>query len=283
MLKKYEEKKEKYRSASTYYRKCKELVANFIKYELDGRIDRLRTFCFDELKWGSKYCNPEEDTAWRFDCDNTALAQAIYVVLWGHIYDVEEGDIGSWSSNEKFTHNYRGDTINSFNSLFGEIPYMHRAKIHHLDEDIELWEQILGFSWIYHTIGNFILLPNKSNLNCERGKKGDYFDLFLLDIHKYKNDVNYADGVDAIKENGFLLGDFEELKSVFYLEPFYDNNRPKNLYNMSRKERRIQILNKNEGQYLKLVHEYLKTSKEIIINRSNQMIDELKSALHIGD
>jgi hypothetical protein len=273
--------KKAYRSNSKYYKRCKKLVINFVEYELGGRIDSLKTFCFDDLKWGSKYCYPEGDNSWEFDCDNTALAQAIYVVLWGHIYDIKEGDIGSWSSDEKKSHDYRGDTINSFNSLFGELPYMHRAKNHHLDEDVYLWKEILAFSWMYHTIGNFILLPNKSNLNCERGRKGDYFDLFLMDINEYQKDINYQFGVEAIKDNKFLLDTkLENLKADFYLELFFKDNQPSNLYDMPRNDRRIQTLNKNEERYKDLVRKYLITSEKIIVDRSNKIIDELRSALN---
>lgn len=132
--------KERYRSSSSYFAKSKELLNVFIEYQLGGRIETLKTFCLDDLNWGSKFCNPEEETIWSFDCDNTALIRAIYVVLWGHVFNIKEGDIGAWSSDTKKSHPYRGDTVNSFNSLFGEQPYLHRAKNHGLDCDIRRWK-----------------------------------------------------------------------------------------------------------------------------------------------
>jgi hypothetical protein len=267
-----------YRSTSSYYEKSRDLIKTFVEYELGGRIDALQTFCFDELRWGSKFCNPE-DEEWSFDCDNTALIRAIYVVLWGHVFNIKEGDIGAWNKNE--THLYRGDTINSFNSLFGEQPYLHRAKNHNLDFDMGTWKNVTAFMWQYHTIGNFILLPNKGNLNCERGRKGDYFDLLLLDIANYKKDLGYAKGVAAIKENPYLIEtDFGTLKDTFFLDPYFDkNNNPKNLYDLSREERRVQTLNKNEKKYLKMVDDYLKKSEEIIQFRAQKMIEELKRVI----
>ena len=282
--------KELYRSKSSYFAKSKELLSAFIEYELGGKIETLKTFCLDELRWGSKFCNPEEEQIWSFDCDNTALVRALYVVLWGHIFEIKEGDIGSWSKESNRSHPYRGDTMNSFNSLFGEQPYLHRAKNHGLDQSVIRWKNVMSFTWQYHTIGNFILLPNGGNLNCERGRKGDYFDLLLLDIADYKkNQELYAnrpdlyDGVHAImeKDNSYLLETpFEKLKEIFYLDPYFDdNNMPLNLYGLTRSERGVRYLNAHEKLYIDLVDKYLETSEKIIEFRSQKMVDELKDIL----
>ncbi len=274
-------KKGIYRSSSSYFTKSKELLNTFIDYQLGGRIEALKTFCFDDLKWGSKFCKPEEEPIWSFDCDNTALIRAIYVVLWGHVFDIKEGDIGSWSSDIKKSHPYRGDTVNSFNSLFGEQPYLHRAKNHDLDCDIRRWKNVLSFAWQYHTIGNFILLPNEGNLNCERGRKGDYFDLLLMDIAEYKKDIDFKHGVSAITENPYLLKiSFEELKDIFFLDPYFDNdNNPINLYGLTREERGVRLLNQREKIYLELVDKYVEKSEEIIAYRGQKMVEELKKVL----
>lgn len=56
----------------------KEIVSSFVQEELSGDIVQLKNYCFADLKktpWGK--CNSG------FDCDNTLLANAIYVLLWG--------------------------------------------------------------------------------------------------------------------------------------------------------------------------------------------------------
>ena len=50
------------------------------------------------------------------DPDMYYITQAIYIVVWGHIFDLTFDKMGSWG---KIKHPFRGDTMNSFNSVFG--------------------------------------------------------------------------------------------------------------------------------------------------------------------
>ena len=87
----------------------KEIVSGFVKKWLSDDLDRLRDFCFAELK-GTDYgiCPGKSG----FDCDNTLLANAIYVLLWGGDGNVfPELTLDKLGSGEDFP--FRGDTKRS--------------------------------------------------------------------------------------------------------------------------------------------------------------------------
>lgn len=137
-----------------YFRESIELVKEFADYRLGGKLNRLKTFCFDELKGDLKFSYPKGENIanWKVDCDKTGLAQAIFCIVWGHIFNVKNGEIGSCDSKIQKAP-FRGDTINSFNSLLrnsdSEI-LAFRARFYDLDDDIECWKRI------HISVGNII-------------------------------------------------------------------------------------------------------------------------------
>jgi hypothetical protein len=272
-------REEKYRETS-YYLENLYVLKTFIEVVLDGEIDRLMTYCFDDLKEVKGFSTPNNVET--FDCDNLKISNAIYCVLWGHIFDVQEGDIGSWSSGKSF----RGDTLNSFNTLFGDDRFGQvgfRAKNRKLDTDFYLWKNVMAFQREYHTIGNFILLPNKGNVNCNRSDKfvGDYFDLFLMDLQKFKNreELGYKNLKKCLNKNDFYKREdmFSLLRTEFFLEDYFDESgNPRNLFGADREERKFRFFEKNQEEYRKFVCRYLEISEEIIRKRSLKIINKLK-------
>lgn len=294
--------KEEYRKTQ-YYKESIRLINDFVNEFLEGNINRLKTFCFDSLEGNEKYGKPSMIKGrWNFDCDDTGLARAIYCVVWGYVFNLKSNEIGPWNSNRI---PYRGDTMNSFNTLFGNDKnggFAYRAKFYGLDEDIKIWKNIMGFKYQYHTIGNFILIANKGNVNVLRGnffRFKDYFDLFLLEIKEYKktSHLKYEKGVKgALKQNSFYTQySMKEMKEIFYLDDYFDNENPKEFIGISKKDR-LKItaskearINKktnkqksnyfSEHEYKQLANEYITKSEEVIANRADKIIEVLKEEL----
>ena len=151
------------------YKKARKILNGFVDEELDGDIDAMRTFWFDNL---TKFIGNIGDP------DMYLIVQAIYIILWGDIYDLTFEKMGAWDL--KGTYAFRGDTINSFGSLFGkeskENEFGYRAKFFGADKDIILWNKIKEFSRLYHQIGNFIVIPNRSSVQYGiNGARGCYY------------------------------------------------------------------------------------------------------------
>ena len=166
-----------------------------------------------------------------FDCDDVELARAVYREVWG----LEAPE-------------FRGDTINSFRTMFG------RERITHEVVDVswayigsaadrrfglppDLLDRIRLFWVNYHTIGNFLPLPNKKvngkTLNTYRaGIWKDYFPSFLRAVKTYlENDSLSAEKlpegfVRLMEANAFFWknyrGKFSKYVRDFFLEGYLD-------------------------------------------------------------
>ena len=262
MIEIYEEKKERYRNTKDY-KISLQLIKGFIDEVLQGDIEKLKDFDFGELEksaYKEKYCGNIPDP------DMYVITQAIYIVLWGHIWDLNFSNLGSWGKSSKFP--YRGDTMNSYNSYFGKFAY--RAKFFDADKDEELWKRIHKFHKSYHKVGNFIVIPNRATdsqiggINGARGgiesyRNGmrDYFDWFLITIYNYQqrkrgtveniiNDFDIAfNDISRNKFEGYLdLNheyldvDIAEWQELFYLDDYFKEGKPQPLFKTPAKNRR---------------------------------------------
>lgn len=281
------------------YQKAIKILNDFVEEKLAGDIDAMRTICFDDL---TKFTGNIGDP------DMYLIVQAIYIILWGNIYDLSFEKMGAWDL--KGTYAFRGDTINSFGSLFGkeskENEFGYRAKFFGADKDIILWNKIKEFSRLYHQIGNFIVIPNRSSVQYGiNGARGcyyntdycegmrDYFDWFLIAVEKYQNKVKNGDIKMNIFEmqlqqnpeyNPFFL-EISQWKEIFFLKHYFENDKPKLLFNTPL-ERRLLITAEHENrkdekyyqdqEYLELMNDYLDKSKEVIVYRTNKIVDILK-------
>lgn len=286
------------------YKKALELLDEFVSDVLEGNIDALRTFCFDDL-------NLRKFVGHTYDPDMYLIVQAIYIILWGDIYDLTFNNMGSW--DRKGTYAFRGDTMNSFGSLFGkendETAFAYRAKFFAADRDPAIWNMILEFRKMYHWIGNFIVIPNRGSVvNGINGARAcyynrgycegmrDYFDWFLLAVDNYQSKVKSGN----IKLNMFEMQlqqnpeynpfffDISECEERFFLKHYFENGKPKMLFE-TLLERRLLITavpenRKNEKyyqdeEYLRIMEDYLIKSKEVIVYRTNKIVDFLKEKL----
>lgn len=149
-------------------------IKDFISDCLDGDINKLVTFDIKQLKGNKKYGSPAGRS---FDPDNTIIARAIVDVVFGDVWP---------DLNEEFLQNmdYRGDTINTFNTMFGPLQEDGGFQgLNKFDVDSETKKRVEKFYSLYTTIGNIVVLPNRPygryTLNTFRGtysKWRDYFD-----------------------------------------------------------------------------------------------------------
>ena len=284
------------------YTKSVQLLREFVDEVLEGNIDVLRTFCLKDL---SKYIGDINDP------DMYLIVQAIYIILWGDIYDLTFDKMGSW--DWRGTYAFRGDTINSFGSIFGkegkDRQFAFRAKYFGADKVPELWNKIEEFYQMYHYIGNFIVLPNRGSVQngingaragyydtdyCEGMR--DYFDWFLVAVAKYQEKVKRGD-IQLNKfemqlqrnpeYNPFFL-DISEWEKRFFLEDYYENGIPKLLFKtpIERRLLKTTVAEERQGEefyedeeYLSLMEDFLDKSKRVIVHRTNKMVDCLKEKI----
>ena len=123
-----------------------QLIREFIDEKLDGDIQKFHEYDLSWLENDEKYGGR--------DPDDTIIANAIYKVLWEEKIDEYENlaDIV-----------YRGDTINSFRTLMGDLTpdQQNFTGIAKHTNNPEIIDMAKKFYHKYHTIGNMIILPNK--------------------------------------------------------------------------------------------------------------------------
>jgi hypothetical protein len=261
----------------------KELIIRFLnsKY-LNGDISKLSHFSFSKLENDSIFGSPGRT----FDQDDTNLARAIMYTIWFQkLPDLSLSQIGPGKK-------YRGDTINTYNTLFGK--YDQHKKYSNDHHFIEL---VSKFKEIYVTIGNFMLMPNNSakdpynlkSINCYRGISSgwyDYFDKFLYELDKCldPNPYNHDKRLNfLIKENLFY---FKQIDTIFefcrinYLDSYIHNKRVTLLFNPYLYHWKYKSISRDAiSTYMNFSYNYINQVIEIINKRSVIMINVLKQAL----
>lgn len=280
---------------TAYYKQSLNGIRKFVDEVLHGDVNKLQEFDFEEM--GNKEYIGEEN-----DPDMYRIVKAFYTVFWGHIYGVEY----YYNDNKWKSWNLGGDTLNSFQSVLGDRDgqdFAHRAQNFGADKDFELWENIKRFRKSYHNLGNFILIPNRTNIakkgiNSIRGHfrddnedriepMRDYFDLFLIRIKQYQEKIsngnnNFTNLEQQLQKNPEYRPEFlriEEWENKFWLQPYYENHNPKLLFNASEEERLKKLNEYDSEEYLKLIRDYLDRSMEVINYRTAEMIKYLKVKL----
>lgn len=268
-------------------KECIELIKSFIAEKLDGDILKFYNYDLDQLEKDEKYG--------AYDPDNSRIANAIYVVLWSNV-------VPNLTINNLGGKMYRGDTMNSFNTLMGRKngdgtsflgiqKYTNDSKIINL---AKLYHEK------YHTLGNMIILPNKplesarTTLNLLRGGGAwyDYFDLFLSDIKILMVGTNTSNINDRLKElvktNSVFFDCFEGVEGfkkfckTFYLEEYVDLESLEVLDVFSPHARHWPI-RYSEEEYKKYVIAYITKATDIIDCRCSCMIETLKEEIAMYD
>lgn len=264
--------------------KARHLLQDFIQEKLDGEPDNIRTFDIKTLLGDDKFGCPGR----YFDCDDTEIMRAIYVVLWSDFLpELSMDTLGN-------TGKYRGDTMNSFHTMFGrEIPersgfYAGLEKYHPSDE---LRELVREFGNRYcSTVGNFVVLPNlyvqNTTLNFYRGTNHwhDFFDRFLIQLKNVLCDCNGKDPLleELVKANAFCFDKFkgregfQTLEKILLLEDYCDDGHaPVTVFPMNYHWKNPA----DAPAYFRDAKSYLENAKRIISCRSRKIADALQAEL----
>lgn len=286
------------------YKESFRILRGFVEDVLDGDIENLRDFDFTNL---TTYVGDI------IDPDMYLITQAIYIILWGDLYDLSFEKMGSWNWNNEYA--FRGDTLNSFGSLFGKEDkkkgkcFAFRAKYFAADKNPRLWKKINEFHKLYHCVGNFLIIPNRGtlrngingaracyydNANCEGMR--DYFDWFIIALAKYQEKVKRGDihltkfemQLQMNPEYNPAFLKIEDWEERFFLNPYFKDGKPILLFKTPLKDR-LKVTDPNgtnpeiayyeADEYLELLEDFLDKSKEVIEYRTNKIIEVLKEKL----
>ena len=260
-----------------------QLVKDFVEEQLSGNWENLKNFDFRTLRNSEKYGCPDR----YFDCDDTNIMRAIYVVLWGDIMPYMN------MNNFGYQRQYRGDTMNTFHTMFGramqDLPGYY-AGLEKYNPTPEFRVRVLHFSNLYSNIGNYVVLPNyyanKTTLNCHRGTNEwhDFFDRFLMELHKALSNAEDADKtlLELLEVNKFCLDKFRgdegwrKMIDCLWLHDYCDQNGlPRQIFAMN-----YHWMNeKDPEQYFRDAELYLEKTEQIICNRAEKMIDSLQQKI----
>ena len=160
-----------------------ELVTRFVEERLDGDINRLATFPLGNLRYNETFGCPNRN----FDSDDSELMRAIYCLIFCDVWEnISMDNLGDGK--------LRGDTLNTYNTLFSQPWNEKFTAIWHPDE--ELQEKMKEFQTTCYTIGNMAVLPDRRigewSINKHRGCHNewhDYEDRFLEALYKVLTDA----------------------------------------------------------------------------------------------
>ncbi len=154
------------------------LIRSFQYVWLEGDLDRLATFQLSELRNDETFGCPGR----KFDCDDTELLRAIYCVVFGDAWK-------NISMDNQGDGKLRGDTLNTYNTLFSQPWNEKFTAIWNPDE--ELKAKMKEFQKTCFTMGNMAVLPDRRigewSINKHRGchdQWHDYEDRFLAALYK---------------------------------------------------------------------------------------------------
>lgn len=262
---------------------AEKLVSDFVGEILVGDWEQLKNFDFRTLQDSEKYGSPDR----HFDCDDTSIMRAIYVVLWHDSFPyLNLSNFGSCKQ-------YRGDTMNTFHTMFGREKEERRGFYDGLEKynpSDELRQKARKFNRLCSNIGNYVVLPNffaeQTSINCYRGTNDwrDFFDRFLQELYKVLTDSANQDETlkKLVKVNEFGFRNFQGkagfkkfIKTLFLEDYCDDSGVPQNVFAVNFHWKDIQ----NREQYLHDAELYLTQTEKIITNRADRIISSLKNAL----
>lgn len=260
------------------------LVRDFITTYLQDNLENLRQFDFKELQNSEKFgCHDRP-----FDCDDTNIMRAIYVVLWGDLLP------NLTMENCGYRKQYRGDTMNTFHTMFGRAiegrPGFF-AGLEKYSPNDALREKVRHFGKLCSNIGNYLVLPNyyanNTTLNCYRGTNDwhDFFDRFLIELYKVQTNAASQDKVlaELVRINNFCFKhfqgkeNFQNFLDAMLLTDYCDSQTrlPTEIFAMNYHW----MDEKNPEKYFQDSECYLFHTEKIIRSRCNQIIAQLQQKL----
>lgn len=285
-----------------------------LKGKINEQIDEFcHNFCFDDLynyeSINKLFLNVEDKKRYielsygsnskdALDCDDTHLARIVYFLIHRDEENNEYAlpnlinfsDIGSG-----YKYKYRGDTINTYSTLFGSKNQGYEIffKLCNVED-----ERVANFRNKYVTMGNFILLPATTvqlnpdtrkwhSMNSYRGtneRYRDYFDLFIsrlmsndcIDFKLWKEQEELKDYFNFMNDKcKFIKANI--LENYFNMET---HQAIPNLFKHKDKEAPYYWYMDNkidDIQYRQFALYYIDKATEIIRNRACKISNILKS------
>lgn len=255
-----------------------DIIRSFVEERLDGDISRLASFPLSDLRSDDVFGCPGR----KFDSDDTELTRAIYCLVFGNVWNhISMDNLGEGK--------LRGDTINTYNTLFSP-PWTDKfVTIWNPDED--LMSKIKEFHHKAYTIGNMTVLPDRRigewSINKHRGchdEWHDYEDCFLAALYKVltqKPDRDY-DLEELVKLNDEDFAPFygEEGWRRFVdgnmLEYYVDDNYQPVISSKGYTYWRGGYTNRD--RFFAECRRYIDFSTKIINDRSRRIIEKIKQS-----
>ena len=268
---------------------ARELVRSFVAERLDGELDRLKDFDLSTLEDDKKY---GQQSGHNFDADDCLLARAIYVLVWGDVFPyLNMLSVGSGQA-------YRGDTMNTFNTMFGrEMPERPSCywglESFHPDENMRVLAR--RFHNLVPTIGNYVVLPNYADrngktLNTYRGchlQWRDFFDQFMVALEAVLTDAPRQDTklrTLVRVQNDFAFEKYEssegfhKLAERLFLDEYIEENGHAFLFNTCMTDKVMYYWmnpRPSDEEYLKGAQWYARNAIQIIHARAERIVNVL--------
>ena len=257
-----------------------ELVTRFIEKRLGGDITLLVTFPLGDLRYDDMYGCPGRN----FDSDDTELMRAIYCLVFGDVWEhLSMDNLGDGK--------LRGDTLNTYNTLFSQPWNEKFTAIWHPDN--KLLSKMKEFQTTCYTVGNMAVLPDKRigewSINKHRGCHNewhDYEDRFLEALYKVltgdpDRDPDLEELVELNKE------DFKPFYGKDGWFKFIEGNILKDYVDTNY----IPIIHTkgytywrggytNHDRFIAECHRYIDESTRIIYNRARTIIEIIEHKLN---
>lgn len=263
---------------------ARQLVRQFVAEELGGDLSALAAYDLARLEGHPEYGAPGRI----FDADDCNLARAIYALLYA---DAFPGlDLSTLGTGRP----YRGDTMNSFHTLLGRPIEDQPGRFAGLERNRPSEQQraqALQFRSTYHTIGNFMPLPNRSinraTLNTYRGTHQEWFDAFPEFLVQLRLALLQDPAADDFL--GQLVAENEEAFRAFRgpdglaefarrldLQDYLD---PRTGLPLAHYQPAAHYKSPSRAAYLAAVDRYLTVAPKLIEQRANRMIARLQPIL----
>ena len=269
-------------------KKARELIRSFVKEELGGDLRAWSEFDHHCLYSMKKYGCPER----QFDCDDSELLRSVYVLLWAEDFP------GLSFKNLGTGKLYRGDTLNTFHTMFGrEIPGNRGcyAGLEKYAPGDALRKKVRCFRERAARLGNYAVLPNLAvegeTLNTLRGCSclRDYFDRFLKLVQNALTGRKYLEEFHPLMEkNAEFFKHFEGAEGFqrwvetllfqdYLGKPSSEENFPqvKEIFAMNYHWYKPE----DRENYFKAAELYIEKADKIITNRTEAMLERLEQVL----
>lgn len=266
-----------------------QLIKDFIHDYLHDNIDELKSFRLYDLKGDNKYGCPDR----KFDSDDTNLMRAIYCALFADAWN----GLSMVSLNE---YVFRGDTMNTYNTLFGRPnPDSLHPGLDKFEPSEELKAKVEYFqNNICGTIGNMTVLPNigqeyndkYETINTYRGCHNiwhDFFDQFLValqEVLEQKEDADYPLKKHIMLNKTAFMPYMDKkgvakLSKILLWEDYLDDNGYPVISSKGYYYWRSYGMTREE--YLQEADRYIDFASSIIEKRACSMVNELKSKIEM--